>query len=202
MNPESITINGTESVLTAAGFMTWTASDIDLRLCPNMTWAATRGAISTNGDTAQAAADNLMAAERKSEKAAKLAARSTKGQIFAREMRSYLHIGARTRRFAKRWIADGHRDVMQAIADANNYPGGTNAEREVAFRTAFMALCCWEKHIAGYRADAVLVSHINSMTPHQFVGLIGDMIDAEVSNVAEGELFFADMASGLYAKAA
>lgn len=200
MNTEAITINGTEITLTAAGFMTWTASDISLRLCPTMTWDATRGSISAKGDTAQAAADNLLAAERKVEKAAKLAARSTKGQIFAREMRSYLHIGARTRRFdSKKWMNDGHRDVMQAIADANNYPGGT--EREAIFRTASAALRCWEKHIAGYRADAVLVSRINSMTPHQFVGLIGDMIDAEISNVFEGERFFADMAGRLYAQA-
>lgn len=203
MIEQSITINGTRIDLSATGAVTWTASDISLRLCPNMTWAATRGEISANGDTAQAATGNLLAAERKAEKAAKLAARSTNGQIFAREMRAYLHIGPRTRRFnSKKWDKDGHRDVMQAIADANNYPGSSNPEREAIFRTAFSALCSWEKHIAGYRADAVLISHINSMTPHQFVGLIGDMVDAEISNVGEGEIFFAEMTCHLYAQAA
>lgn len=200
MDTETITIDGATATLTVAGLMTWTASDISLRLRPNMTWRATRGDLDANGDTAQGAADNLLAAERKAVKADALTARSTKGQIFAREMRSYLHIGARTRRFAKRWNKDGHRDVMQAIADANNYPMGTG--REAAFRTAYSALCSWEKHIDGYRADAVLVSHVNAMTPHQFVGLIADMIDAGISNVGEGERFFAEMARRIYAEAA
>lgn len=203
MNTETITTNGTEITLTAAGFMTWTASDISFRLRPNMTWDATRGEITATGDTTQAAADNLLAAERKAEKVAKLTARSTKGQIFAREMRSYLHIGPRTRRFnSKKWMRDGHRDVMDLIAEASYSPGMRNAEREAIFQTASAALRSWEKHIDGYRADAVLVSRINSMTPHQFVGLIGDMIDAEVSNVFEGEQFFAEMARRMYAQAA
>ena len=115
MNPETITIDGIATTLAAAGFMTWTASDISLRLRPNMTWRATRVDIDAVGATAQEAADNLTATERKTEKAAKLAAASTKGQTFAREMRTHLHIGPRTRRFAKRWTEDGHRDVMQAI---------------------------------------------------------------------------------------
>lgn len=203
MNTEAITINGTETALTATGAVTWTASDIALRLRPNMTWQVTRGGINAIGDTAQAATNNLTAAERKAEKATQLTARSTEGQIFAREMRSYLHIGPRTRRFNdKKWAEDGHRDVLHLIAEANNNPGLRNAEREAIFQTAFAALCSWEKHIDGYRADAVLVSHINSMTPHQFCALLGDMIDAGISNVGEGEHFFAEMATRLYAQAA
>jgi hypothetical protein len=203
MNTEAISIHGTETTLTAAGFMTWTASDISLRLRPDVTWRATRGQLEGHGDTAQAATDNLLAAERKAEKAAKLTARSTKGQIFAREMRSYLRIGVSTRRFnSKKWLKDGHRDVMDLIAEASYNPGMRNADSEAIFETASAALRSWEKHIDGYRADAVLVSHINSMTPHQFVGLIAEMIDAEISNVAEGERFFAQMASRMYAQAA
>jgi hypothetical protein len=203
MNTTAITINGTEITLTAAGFMTWTASDINLRLRPNMTWRATRGDLDAVGTTAQEAADSLLRIERKAEKAAKLTAGSTKGQIFAREMRSYLHIGARTRRFnSKKWQQDGHRDVLNLIAEANNNPGLRNADSEAIFRTASAALRSWEKHIDGYRANASLVAHINSMTPYQFVGLIGDMIDAGISNVGEGEAFFAEMGRRLYAQAA
>lgn len=203
MNVEAITINEVQITPVATGLVTWAASGISLRLRPTMTWDATRGDISAKGDTAQDAANNLITAERKAEKAAKLAARSTKGQIFAREMRSYLHIGARTRRFnSKKWIEDGHRDVLHLIAEANNNPGMRNADREAIFLTASAALHSWEKHIDGYRANAVLVAHINSMTPHQFVGLLADMIDAEISNVGQGERFFAAMASRLYAQAA
>ncbi|MFH9798126.1 hypothetical protein [Streptomyces virginiae] len=202
MELTSVTYNGITTMAISSGMFTWTAGDLALRVRPNLTWTATRGETTASGATAQEAVDNLAAAETKAERAAKRTARSTKGQIFAREMRAHLHIGARTRRFAKRWIADGHRDVMQAIADANNYRGSLNAEREAIFRTAFSALCSWEKHIDGYRTDAALISHINAMTPYQFVGLIGDMIDAGISNVGEGERFFAEMRRRLFAQAA
>lgn len=203
MSTETITINGTQAALAASGLMTWTASNISLRLRPDMTWRATRDDLDAIGATAQEAANNLLAAERKTEKAAKLAARSTKGQIFAREMRSYLRIGARTRRFDNsKWDKDGHRDILNLIAEANNFPGMRNADSEAIFRTAFAALCSWEKHIDGYRADAMLVSHINGMTPYQFCALLGDMIDAEITNVGQGELFFADMACDFCARAA
>ncbi|MFK0045558.1 hypothetical protein ACIQU4_15795 [Streptomyces sp. NPDC090741] len=202
MELTTVTYNGTTETAISSGLFSWTAGDLTLRVRPDLRWTATRGEKNATGTTAQEAADALASAEAKAERVAKLTARSTKGQIFAREMRAYLHIGARTRRFAKRWTADGHRDVMQAIADANNYCGSLNAEREAIFRTAFSALCSWEKHIDGYRADAALISHINAMTPHQFVSLIGDMIDAGISNVGEGERFFAEMSRRLYAQAA
>lgn len=203
MNTETISIGGVTTTLVPTGSVTWIASDINFRLRPDVTFAASRGDLRSLGDTAQEAADNLLAAEAKARKAVALAARSTKGQIFAREMRTYLHIGARTRRFdSKKWQQDGHRDVLRLIAEANNFPGMLNAEREAIFQTAYAALCSWEKHIDGYRADAVLVSRINSMSPHQFVGLIGDMIDAEISNVGEGERFFSNMARRIFAQAA
>jgi hypothetical protein len=203
MGNQVISVNGTETTLTAAGLMTWTAMDLTLRLRPNMTWRATRGDLAGHGDTAQAATDDLIAAENKVAKVVQLAGRSTKGQNFAREMRAHLRIGPRTRRFnSRKWTEDGHRDVMQAIADANNYPGSTTAEREAIFQTAFAALCSWEKHILGGRADASLVAHINQMTPYQFVALIGEMVDAGISNVGEGEQFFANMARRYYAQAA
>lgn len=203
MTLETLIHNGTSLTVIETGPVTWTAGDINLRLRPNMTWMATRGEHTATGATAQDAVNALAKAERKAEKAAKLAASSTEGQIFAREMRAYLHIGPRTRRFdGKKWQQDGHRDVLTLIAEANNHPGLRNAEREAIFRTAFAALCSWEKHIDGYRADAALVSHINAMTPYQFCGLLGDMIDAEISNVGEGETFFKSMAGRLYAQAA
>ncbi|WP_404974774.1 hypothetical protein [[Kitasatospora] papulosa] len=200
---QTITINGTDTTLASTGTFTWTAGTINLRQRPNMTWSATRNEQAAIGATAQEAADALLALEAKAQRAANLAARSTKGQIFAREMRTYLHIGARTRRFnSKKWQQDGHRDILNLIAEANNEPGMRNAEREAIFQTAYAALCSWEKHIDGYRADAVLVSHINNMTPYQFCALLGDMIDAEISNAGEGETFFRTMTGRIYAQAA
>jgi hypothetical protein len=203
MNTDTVTYNGTEMTLTSVGMFAWTAGDLNFRLRPNLTWTAARGERTATGATAQDAVNALAGTERKAERAAKQAARSTKGQIFAREMRAYLHIGARTRRFDDRkWQQDGHRDVLALIAEANNYPGLHNAEREAIFRTAFAALCSWEKHIDGYRADAALVAHINAMTPYQFCALLGDMIDAGISNVGEGEQFFNELRVELYDQAA
>lgn len=200
---ETVTYNGTEVAPTPAGFMTWTVSDINLHLRPNMTWRATRADLEGVGTTAQEAADRLIAAELKAAKATALAACSTTGQIFAREMRTYLHIGPRTRRFnSKKWTEDGHRDVIQLIAEASYNPGMRDAAREAIFRTASAALRSWEKHINGYRANGTLVAHINAMTPHQFIGLLADMIDAGITNVGEGERYFADMARRVYAQAA
>lgn len=200
MNTEAITINGTETTLTAAGFMTWTASDISLRLRPNMTWDATRGQITATGDTIQSAADNLLAAELKAEKAARLAARSTKGQNFAREMRSYLHIGARTRRY--RQGRDLHAQILECITNAAWEPGYYSADRQETFHAGFGAWLAYDKHIAGYRANGTVISHIKALSPHQFVALIADMIDAEIANVGQGEQFFADMARRIYSQAA
>ncbi|MFD8545687.1 hypothetical protein [Streptomyces sp. NPDC059649] len=200
MNTTAITVNGTQITLTATSAVTWTASDISLRLCPNMTWAATRAEVSAKGDTAQAAADNLLAAERKAEKAAKLAARSTKGQNFAREMRSFLRIGARTRRI--RQGRDLQAQILECITNAAWSTGYYNADREQTFRAAFGAWMAYDKHIAGYRVDGILIAHIKAMTPYQFCALIGDMIDAGVTNAGEGEIFFSRLRSELYTQAA
>ncbi|MEV5129289.1 hypothetical protein AB0K87_02000 [Streptomyces sp. NPDC053705] len=203
MNTQAVIINGTETTLFSTDSLNWSAGDLTLRLRPNMTWRATRNERAAIGATAQEAVDALAGLEAKTQRAANLAARSTKGQVFAREMRTYLHIGARTRRFnSKKWQQDGHRDVLSLIAEANNEPGMRNVEREAIFQTAYAALCSWEKHIDGYRADAVLVAHINNMTPYQFCALLGDMIDAEISNVGQGERFFRSMTGRLYAQAA
>lgn len=203
MNTQTITYNGNQITISSADALNWTGDDINLRLRPNMTWRVTRNEYAANGATAQEAVGALAALEAKTQRAATLAARSTKGQIFAREMRAYLHIGARTRRFnSKKWQQDGHRDILNLIAEANNQPGMRNAKREAIFQTAYAALCSWEKHIDGYRADALLVSHINAMTPYQFCALLGDMIDADISNVGQGERFFRRMTGLLYAQAA
>lgn len=197
MNAETVIIDGATTALAPAGHMTWTVSGISLRLRPNLTWRATRGETVAIGDTAQAATDNLLAAERKAEKATKLTARSTKGQIFAREMRSYLHIGARTRH--TRQGRDVHAQILECITNATWNAGYFNAEREGIFRTGFGAWLSYDKHIAGYRADGNLIARIKGLTPYQFCGLIGDMIDAGVTNAGEGELFFQALRDGALA---
>jgi hypothetical protein len=124
----------------------------------------------------------------------------TKGQKFAKVMRSNLGIGARTRRFRK--SSDLHTEILECIRNATYYPGYYTGERAELFQAAFSAQVSYTKHIAGYRADAAVVAHINSLSPYQFCALLGRMIDAEISNVGEGEEFFSELRVELYAQAA
>lgn len=124
----------------------------------------------------------------------------TKGQQFAKVMRSNLGIGARTRRFRKG--VDLHAEILECIRNATYYPGYYTGQRAELFQAAFGAQVSYVKHIAGYRADATVVSHVNALSPWQFCALLGDMIDAEITNVGQGEVFFTEMARRLYAQAA
>ncbi|MEV6696201.1 hypothetical protein AB0M68_03435 [Streptomyces sp. NPDC051453] len=124
----------------------------------------------------------------------------TKGTQFAKTMRSNLGISARSRRFRKG--VDLHAEILECIRNATYYPGYYTGERAELFQAAFSAQVSYTKHIAGYRADATVVAHINALSPYQFCALIGDMIDAEISNVGEGERFFAEMDRRVYGQAA
>jgi hypothetical protein len=128
----------------------------------------------------------------------------TKGQQFAKDMRKNLGIGTRTRRWGSRVFkgSDMHRMILDCIAEATHYNGMYGEARTDLFRAAFPALCSYEKHILGGRADAVLVAHCNGLTPWQLCNLLGEMVDAEITNVGEGERFFAAMARRLYTQAA
>lgn len=123
----------------------------------------------------------------------------TKGQKFAKTMRYTLSIGTRTRRYAGR---DMHAAILDAINETNLYPGCRSEETETILRTAYGAWMSYQKHIAGYRVDGQLIAHINALSPWQFCNLLGRMIDAEVTNVGQGEEFFAAMRAELYAQAA
>ncbi|MFC8583315.1 hypothetical protein ACFUGD_01880 [Streptomyces sp. NPDC057217] len=128
----------------------------------------------------------------------------TKGQQFAKDMRKNLGIGTRTRRWGSRIFkgSDMHRMILDCIAEATHYDGMYSQARQDLFRSAFPALCAYEKHILGYRADARLVAHINGLSPWQLCNLLGEMVDASITNVGEGEQFFNRKRAELYAQAA
>lgn len=124
----------------------------------------------------------------------------TKGQQFAKDMRKNLGIGARTRRFRKGY--DLHADVLECIRNATHNSDWYSQARTELFRAAFGAAMSYEKHIAGYRADSKVISHINSLSPYQFCALLGRMVDANITNVGEGERFFVELRAELYAQVA
>lgn len=123
----------------------------------------------------------------------------TTGQQFAKTMRSNLGIGTRTRRH--RLGTDLHAEILDCIRNATWYPGYYSGPRDTLFRSAYSALLSYDKHIAGYRVDGDLISHIKALSPYQFCALIGRMVDAGISNVGEGERFFNQMARDLHAAA-
>lgn len=120
----------------------------------------------------------------------------TQGQKFAQEMRRFLSIGARTRRDRKG--GDLHRQIADWVLTAAMERGTLHPDQENAFRVGYEAACSWFKWIKLGRADYRVCEHISELSPYQFCGLLGDMIDADVQNTSLGGQYFA----GLLEKAA
>lgn len=121
---------------------------------------------------------------------------NTAGQELAATLRRYFHIGARTRhtrtdRYGCR--QNLHHDMIEALHFAAQYPGYYSERIEAAFRPGFGAALAYDKHVSGYRIDGMLRLAITSMSPWNFAGLLGEMVDAGVTCTGEGERFFADM---------
>ena len=120
----------------------------------------------------------------------------TAGAQLAAGLRYYLSVGTRTRRhrFRGGQPQDLHREMIDAIMMAAQYPGAHGPAVEAALRPGFGAALSYGKHVAGHRIDGVLAQRINAMSPWRFAALLGDMVDAEVTCTGDGERFFADMA--------
>lgn len=119
------------------------------------------------------------------------------GTEFAQMVRKNLQMNTRTRN-----NRGGHnlkRDILEAIGNAVFYPGYYNEERTVLYRAAYPAYCSYVKHVKGGRIDGMVAYHIEKMSPWQFAGFLGEMIDAGVTNAFEGEMFFNGMREVAYA---
>jgi hypothetical protein len=121
----------------------------------------------------------------------------TKGQEFAKRMRKNLGIGTRTRR--TRLGRDLHAEILECITNNAWYPGYYTGDRKELFGLAYGSWMAYDKHIAGYRANGELIAHINALSPWQFCALLGQMIDAEITNAGQGERYFNGMARTLRA---
>lgn len=113
------------------------------------------------------------------------------GTEFAKMVRKNFGISARTRTY--RNGMNMKTEILEAIANSNNYPGYYNESKTALFRPAYAALVSYSKHVGGGRVDPMVAYEIEMMSPWQFAGLIGDMIDAGVTNTGEGEEFFRTM---------
>ncbi|MEV8636834.1 hypothetical protein AB0395_34850 [Streptosporangium sp. NPDC051023] len=113
----------------------------------------------------------------------------TTGQTFATTLRATLHIGPRTRR--RRAGLDVVDDMLEQVTLAATLPGYHAPARQEALAPGFAAVLAWRKHVDGYRIDGTQRAYLVSVSPWRFAAILGDMIDAGVSNSGEGERYFA-----------
>lgn len=115
----------------------------------------------------------------------------TKGQELTATLRKSFRINSRSR--VHRAGMDLRTEMLDAIRNAVYYPGYYGPEKTAVYSEARGALLSYDKHVDGYRIDGMLRYRITSMSPWQFAGFLGEMVDAGITNVGEGERFFAAM---------
>lgn len=116
----------------------------------------------------------------------------TAGQQLAAALRKGHAINSRSRD-----RRDGYSIKARMLEDirlACQHDGYFTPEKTALYRTASGAVRSYDKHVDGYRIDGVLRYRITSMSPWEFAAFLGDMVDAEITNVGEGERYFARMA--------
>lgn len=115
----------------------------------------------------------------------------TAGQVLTAEIRRYFRINSRTR--TTRNGQNLRAEIIDMLQLANTLPGYYSEATHVALNGTYGIYLSWMKHIDGYRIDGMLRYRLTSMTPWEFSALLGQMLDAGVTNVGEGETFFANM---------
>jgi hypothetical protein len=135
----------------------------------------------------------------------KAAEGATPGQNLTAVLRHYFSVGTRTRRHRRdRYgnMSDLHLDMVEAIIEGTQNRGLFTPNIEGALVPGYGAALSYEKHVQGYRIDCTLNRQINDMSPWRFAALLGQMVDAGITNTGEGERYFSEMARGMYAASA
>jgi hypothetical protein len=114
------------------------------------------------------------------------------GTEFAATIARYFSMNGRSRRF--RAGRDMHAEIAEAVHMAAEVRGYYTEATQEALRVAYAAVCGYEKHILGYRARPETCAKVAAMSPLQFAKMLGQMVDAGVSNQGEAERFFQAMA--------
>lgn len=124
---------------------------------------------------------------------------TTAGRTLTDTLRANFGIGTRTRRHGKAFghRTDLHNAMIEAIENAVQYPGYYSDTKTAILHTAWGAAMSYRKHVQGYRIDGTLAFHINSLSAYQFAALLGQMVDAGITNTGDGERFFSDMARSI-----
>jgi hypothetical protein len=114
--------------------------------------------------------------------------KNTPGRRFADALRQLKRIGHRTP--LTRGGLDMRADMIESVGFAATTSGYYSPEIEDALRPGFAAVNGWVKHVDGYRLNGTQISYLRSLTPWQFATLLGEMVDAQISNVGEAERWF------------
>jgi hypothetical protein len=100
-------------------------------------------------------------------------------------------------RSLRKQLKDLHVEIAEAVKRSAFEPGWHTPERQTVFHTAFNAWASYDAHILGYRVSGTVVCHVTGLSPWQLCQLFGEMIDAGITNVGQGERFFNQMRPGL-----
>lgn len=115
-------------------------------------------------------------------------AQATQGQQLADTLRRIKHIGSRTRQVRGR--INMRNDVIESIRFAATMPGYYSPHIQEALSVGFVAVNSWTKHVEGYRLPGEQVAELMALSPWQFTALLGEMVDAGITNTGEAERWF------------
>jgi hypothetical protein len=113
----------------------------------------------------------------------------TPGQQITAALRRYFHIGPRTRQTRKgQAMVEA---MLEAIELTREYNAIYAPATQEAFALGKSAVASWRKHVGGYRLPGQQIAALRALSPWNMTALLGEMVDAEITNVGEGERWFA-----------
>ena len=113
---------------------------------------------------------------------------ATQGQQLANTLRRIKHIGPRTRQ--QRGHLNMRDDIIESIRLAATMPGYYSPRIQEALSVAFVAANAWTKHVEGYRLSGTQIAELKALSPWRFTALLGEMVDAGITNSGEAERWF------------
>jgi hypothetical protein len=112
----------------------------------------------------------------------------TTGKQFVNRVCKYFRIGASTRRY--RDGEDVIKNIMENVGYAATLPGYFSEQTQKELASAFHAVLMWQDMVIGFRIHPTQYGTLSQVTPYQFAKWIGDMIDNDVHNRGEADLYF------------
>jgi hypothetical protein len=113
----------------------------------------------------------------------------TTGTALTAELRRCFHIGPRTRRYRRHGHVDLHVQMVVAIEMACYELAYWSPAMTALLRPGIAAAASYRKHVVGCRIGGAKIAAVNGMSAWRFSAFLGQMVDAGVTNVGQGERF-------------